>query len=393
MKELFGNRVFRIIMTTDIIQQLCIWIRNISVLFFIIEKTDADPVAVSLITVFEYLPMFVFSYIGGTLADKWNPKRTMIIGDFLSSVSVFLILLFISQGLWQMVFAATLMSSLVSQFSIPSSNIMFKRHVDEKLINSAISLSQCWQSIFLIVGPVFGTLLYGKAGITASLVVIAVMFFISSMVQLLLPDSKKEVSILKTSVFKDMKEGIRYVKYNSGLKVISILYILLGFAQGLTQPLAVYIVTERLGIAKEYLQWLYSIFGVGLLIGAIMAALFVNRFKIKLILFLGMIVFSFTTTLEALSTIVSITSITYFFAGAVLAFLQVALSSPLIKSVSEEFIGRISGLVTPLLTGGILIGSSLSGVLAKQISIIPLFLISSILMIICAFVSLLYKDK
>lgn len=93
MKELLRNKVFRIIMVTDFIQQMCIWIRNISILFFIVEKTNADPVAVSLITVFEYLPMFVFSYIGGTLADRWDPKKTMIIGDFLSWMSVFSILI------------------------------------------------------------------------------------------------------------------------------------------------------------------------------------------------------------------------------------------------------------------------------------------------------------
>jgi|GEM_PF-3417635 len=48
MKELFQNKVFRIIMTTDAIQQLCIWIRNMAVLFFVIEKTNADPIAISL---------------------------------------------------------------------------------------------------------------------------------------------------------------------------------------------------------------------------------------------------------------------------------------------------------------------------------------------------------
>jgi MFS family permease len=81
MKDLLRNRVFQIIMATDTIQQMSIWIRNMAVLFFVIEQTNANPVAISLITIFEYLPIFVFSYFGGAMADKWNPKKTMIIGD------------------------------------------------------------------------------------------------------------------------------------------------------------------------------------------------------------------------------------------------------------------------------------------------------------------------
>ncbi len=57
MKELFSNRVFQIIMVTDMIQQMGIWVRNIAVLFFVIEQTNADPVAISIVSVVEYLPM------------------------------------------------------------------------------------------------------------------------------------------------------------------------------------------------------------------------------------------------------------------------------------------------------------------------------------------------
>lgn len=205
MKELFGNKVFRIIMATDFIQQICIWIRNISVLFFIIDMTNADPVAVSLITVFEYLPMFIFAYIGGTLADRWDPRKTMIIGDFLSAISVFSILILISQGLWQAVFAATLVSSVVSQFSVPSSSIIFKKYIDEKYVTQAVSLSQSWQSLFLIAGPVLGTLLYGTIGLSYSLAVIAFMFLVSSIVQFALPSGRKAAEVPKTSLFAEMK--------------------------------------------------------------------------------------------------------------------------------------------------------------------------------------------
>ena len=50
-------------------------------------------------------------------------------------------------------------------------------------------------------------------------------------------------------------------------------------------------------------------------------------------------------------------------------------------------------MITPLLTGGVLIGSGLSGILMKQISLIPMFILSSSILVICAIISLRYKQS
>jgi len=88
-----------------------------AILYYIMDQTQGNPVAISLITVLEYAPIFVFSIIGGALADRWNPKRTMIIGDILSALSIVMIIVILSSGYWQILYAATLVSSIVSQFS------------------------------------------------------------------------------------------------------------------------------------------------------------------------------------------------------------------------------------------------------------------------------------
>ncbi|MCG4852196.1 MFS transporter, partial [Acidaminococcus intestini] len=66
-----------------------IWVRNFAVLLFVTEKTNGDPFAVSMISVAEFLPIFIFSFIGGTFADRWQPKKTMVWCDLLSAVSIF----------------------------------------------------------------------------------------------------------------------------------------------------------------------------------------------------------------------------------------------------------------------------------------------------------------
>ena len=80
MNTLLRNKAFLIVTGSDLLQNLAIWIRNMAILYYVMDRTQGSPIAVSLITVLEYAPIFVFSIIGGALADRWNSKRTMILG-------------------------------------------------------------------------------------------------------------------------------------------------------------------------------------------------------------------------------------------------------------------------------------------------------------------------
>jgi predicted MFS family arabinose efflux permease len=393
MKELFNNRVFQIIMVTDMIQQLGIWVRNIAVLFFVIEQTNADPVAISIVSVVEYLPMFIFAYIGGTLADQWNPKKTMIWGDYLSAVSIMLVLVVVSQGVWQAVFLVTFMSTVITQFSVPSSVIMFKHFVPGELINAAISLSQGLQSIYLIVGPILGTLLYTTLGMKFALVLMAGLFVISATVQFLLPGINREKSREKMGIFSEMGEGFSFIRHHWNIKILIMVMTVFCLGQGLLQPLTVFVLDQRLSLGKESLQWFFALAGIGLLIGAGLSAVFSSRLPTRKVLMAGFLAFGSMSIVEVLSTNVILTGSMYFVNGVVAAFVQVAISAPLIKQVDEKMIGRVNGLMTPLLMAGLLAGSAISGVAMKMIGLIPLYFTAAAIMVLCSMLVLPYDRR
>ncbi|MGL5712956.1 MAG: MFS transporter, partial [Paraclostridium sp.] len=135
--NLIKNRVFTTILLTDIIQQMAIWIRNISIMFFIMDITDSDPVAISTLNFIEFLPMVVLTFIGGVIADKYNPKNLMFLGDLFSFISFVILGMVISKGHVWAIFLVVLVSASVTQFSYPASQKYFKEYVDEELIESA----------------------------------------------------------------------------------------------------------------------------------------------------------------------------------------------------------------------------------------------------------------
>lgn len=46
-KSIFSNRTFLIVMASDFLQNLGIWIHNMALLYFVMEQTNENPVAVS----------------------------------------------------------------------------------------------------------------------------------------------------------------------------------------------------------------------------------------------------------------------------------------------------------------------------------------------------------
>lgn len=382
MTNLFRNKAFLIVTSSDILQNLAIWIRNMAILYFIMEQTKGeDPVAISLITVIEYLPIFVFSFIGGALADRWKPKRTMILGDILSFLSIIAIILVLNNGYWKVLYVATLVSSIVSQFAQPSSVKIVRRNVDEENVQAAVALTQSSQSLFLILGPIIGTFIYTSFGIDMSLYSLLVLFLVSSILLSFLPkDPDREAS--GSALLSDIKEGWRYVTGSSSLRVLALVFGFVGLSSGLIQPLEIFIITERLGLEQTHLQFLSGVSGAGLLVGGGIAATISSKLNQNVTLVVSLICLGLATVGEALSGWLWLTLLFSFLGSISLAFTNVVISTFLVSRIDEHLIGRVNGLITPLFMGAILIGSTLSGVLMNNTSLLTVYVLSAIVLFI-----------
>lgn len=381
MNTLFRNKAFLIVTGSDLVQNLAIWIRNMAILYYVMDRTQGSPIAVSLITVLEYAPIFVFSIIGGALADRWNPKRTMILGDILSALSIVMIIGVLSSGYWQILYVATLVSSIVSQFSQPSSLKIVKRNVKGEQLQSAIAITQSGQSLFLILGPIVGTFIYTAMGIQASMYALLILFLISAVLLTFLPKEATQREI-NTSLFADIQEGWQYVGQSRSLKMLSVVFICIGLSAGLISPLGIFLITERLGLEATSLQFLSGASGLGLLIGGGVAAAVSGKLNQTVTLLVGVLCLAVTTMGEVLSSWFWLTLIISFLSSVSLAFINVIISTYLVTRVDEHLIGRVNGTITPLFIGTMLLGSSMAGVLMDSTSIVIAYAISVIVMIL-----------
>lgn len=384
MKELWGNRIFLTVFITDTLENIGIWIRNMALLYYVMEISGNNPIAVSLLTAIELVPILLFSIIGGALADRWNPKRTMITGNLLSALSVFVIVFLLWKGFWIAVFFATFISAIVSQFSQPSSAKLMKRHIPEEHVGVAVSIAQSMSAIFLLAGPIIGSFFYEQMGIYPSLITMAVLFLVSTLILQTLPSSKATPREEHGSLFSDIKAGITYVKQNPSLKGIAISFACLGLGSGLINPLEVFVVTDRLLLPKESIQWFVALEGLGMLLGGILASAFHKQLNGRYIVTGGLIFFALSVVVEALSVWVYVTATMRFFTGVGMAFLEIVIGTRMIKLVDEAFVGRVNGTIMPLLVGLMMTGSFLAGPLMQATSLISVFVIAGCIVLFAA---------
>ncbi|WP_232696051.1 MFS transporter [Brevibacillus daliensis] len=387
--SLWRNRVFLIVASADLLQQVGIWVRNMALLFAVTEMTNGNAVAISLLTVFEMAPILIFSLLGGVFADRWNPKKTVVIGDLLSAISIVVIMICLSSGIWQAVFFATAISAIVSQFSVPSSSILFKRFVPASQVQTAMGITQGLSSLFVIAGPIIGTSLYQLLGLHGCLIVLVSIFLTASLIQLALPSFKREQKE-PTHIGTDIKEGFHYVWSNANLRLLAVVQVIIGFGVGLIQPLEIFLVTERLGLPKESLQWLTVAAGIGMFVGiglSSAASNFTTRHR-GAVMSTSILFLAIGSIIEGLSTSFWLTTSVELLTGVFLAFIQVLLSAWFIQYVSESHIGRVNGIIAPMFTASIIAASLLTGFMKEEFSLVTVYIVSGIIVASSALVSL-----
>jgi MFS family permease len=383
--SLFRNTFIQTILMSNILLQTGIWIRNFAILMYVTDMTNDDPVAVGLMGFVEFLPIFIFSFIGGTFADRWRPRLTMIWCDILSSISVFAVLLTIIFGSWHMVYFVTFISAVLSQFSQPSIMKLFKQHVKPEQMQSAMAVFQSMSAIFMVVGPSLGVICYQRFGIEVSVGIMGVAFLLSALVLFRIPSDKKIENAPAASVrqiWGELSAGVSYVWKSPVLKSLGGTFALAGIAVGTVQVLSIFVVTERLGQEKGFLQYMLMTNGVAMLIGGALVMTLAKKIPPQKMLAFGMLISSLTMAGVGLSTSVPVTLALQFISGLGFPCIQIGINTMILQWTDEKFVGRVNGVLTPMFVGMMVIMTLVAGNLKKMYPLVGIYCVAGFAMLL-----------
>lgn len=382
-ESLLRNKFFQTIIFSNVLLQIGIWVRNFAILMYVTDKTNEDPFAISLMGFVEFLPIFVFSFIGGTFADRWKPRLTMIWCDFLSALSVFVVLITLLYGSWHMVYFATFVSAILSQFSQPSAMKLFKQHIPAEQLQSAMAMFQSLMAIFMVLGPSLGVISYQKFGIEVSIGVMGVAFLLSAVVLFRIPrdrEVEKTDAALEKHFWKEFKDGFKYVWRSPVLKALGGTFALAGTAVGIAQTLGLFIVLERLGQPKEFLQYILMVNGIAMLVGGGAVMVIAKKVAPQKLLAIGLLMSSLCMIGVGLSTSIPITLVLQFISGLGFPMIQIGISTMILQYSEESYTGRVNGVLTPMFMGMMVIMTLVAGQLKTVFPLVGIYCVAGSIM-------------
>ncbi|ADO56788.2 MFS transporter [Paenibacillus polymyxa] len=392
---MFKNPYIRTIIASNALLNLGIWVRNFAILLYVTDLTHNDPVYVSLISVAEFAPIFLFAIIGGTFADRWRPKRTMVSCDLLSAASIFIVLLALWYGSWQVLLLSTFFSAILSQFSQPSAMKILKQHVAPEQLQGVMALFQSLMALFMVIGPVVGTFIYQHFGIFSSLSITGMLFLISALVLTRIPQDEQAIEIDRSTHFiEELKEGIRYVWNNRTLRTLGGTFTIIGLAVGLIQPLMVFVAIENLGQDKEFLQWPLMANGAAMLLGGGLIMGIAKKVQPQLLLATGLLVSTLTTFGVGWSHNIMLTMALQVLSGLFYPCIHIGINTMMMKNAEAAFIGRVGGALSPLFSGMMVVGMSIGGTLKRESSLYTVYIVSAGLFLVGSMLLLpLLRDR
>ncbi|MNI54307.1 Major Facilitator Superfamily protein [compost metagenome] len=215
-----------------------------------------------------------------------------------------------------------------------------------------------------------------------------VAFLLSAVVLFRLPaDVEPEASdAAKTNIRQELADGFRYVWRSPVLRVLGATFAIAGFAVGTIQTLGLFVVTERLGQTKEFLQFLLMVNGVAMLLGGIGIMVIAKKVPPQILLAFGISVSAVCIVGMGLSTSVPLTLTLQFINGLTFPCIQIGINTMIMQWTEQSYVGRVNGVLSPMFMGMMVIMMSMAGILKKFFPLVGIYSVSGIIMLIGAII-------
>ena len=205
-----------------------------------IFQTTGSAADMAFLTLLGFLPALVLKIPAGVLADKYDRRLLMMIGDGLSGLGVLFILICMLTGdcqLWQ-IYLGTTISSVFSALLEPSYTATITDLLTKEQYSKANGLVSMAGSARYLFSPVIAGFLLAVSDIRLILVIDICTFFLTVAAAAIV---RRSISVnTKTNnepFFKSMKVGWKAVSGNRGLLVLVVLSSLICLFMGVFQVL------------------------------------------------------------------------------------------------------------------------------------------------------------
>lgn len=335
-----------------------------------VYEMTRNPVSLGLIGVANFLPIILFSLIGGVVVDKVDRKNLLILIQGLQSIlalSLFGLTIFhLINPL--IIYAILFLISISQSFSIPARQSVVPHLVPKKFFMNAVSLNTLQYQSAIMTGPAIAGFLIAGVGVQAIYLVNALsfLFFIMAIYSIKVPLQRHDMKEVEFS-FGSIMEGIRFVVKTPILLTTMVLDFLVTFFGTATILMPVF-AQDVLQVGPKGLGLLYS----APAIGGVLAGLFVSLMHHKIkhqgkAIILAIILYGLATIGFGLSKIFPLSILFLVLVGFGDMFSTI-IRNTIRQLITPDYLrGRMASVMRIFFQGGPQLGDMEAGFLAKAI--------------------------
>jgi len=365
----FRHRNFRLFFTANLISNIGTWAQRVAQDWLVVTDLHRGGSALGVVTGLQFLPMLLFSLYAGSLADRLDKRKLLIITNTGGGITALILgLLIVTDHVTMVhVFILAFMLGLFGALDTPVRQAFTSELVGKSDIANAVSLNSANFNLGRLIGPAVSGILIKYFHTGPSFLLNAGSFCVVILALVLMrPDELNRLP--KDDKDRKIMEGIRYIRGRSDIvAVITTVFFASTFGLNF-QIFSALLSTKIFHKDAGAFGILGSVLAIGSLFAAVLSTKLDQRRKPKFII-----------------TFAAVFGVSLIIAAAMPSYLTYAISLPICgftalttmistntyiqATVPHELRGRVMGFYILIFLGATPVGSPLIGWLADAIGV------------------------
>lgn len=357
----FQYRDFRLMWVGACTSSVGTWMQKVAQSWLVLS-ISGSPFLLGLDAFLGEIPIFLFSLVGGVVADRVERRRILLASQFVQMSCAFLLTLLIAAGLvrvWH-ILALSFVVGLAQAFGGPAYQALIPMLVDKEDLPNAIALNSIQFNLARVIGPMLGGVALTQFGAVWCFFLNG-LSFIAVIISLMLLSVRFVPERTGETVVASMRQGLQFVRTQGAMVAL----IVLAFCM---TALAIPLITFLPVFARDVFHrgpTTFTIFlcssGAGSIAGALIVAGLGNirrkgRVALSMLVSLGASISGF-----ALSSHIVLSCVLLFLSGLSLIAVFATIASLVQLITSNEMRGRVMSVYNVAFRGGMPIGSLITG--------------------------------
>ena len=340
------------------------------------------------------IPIFLFSLIGGVVADRTERRKILLASQYVQMASAGVLTALVATGwvhVWH-ILCLSFVSGLAQAFGGPAYQALIPTLVDREDMPNAIALNSIQFNMAVTIGPALAGQALAKLGEGWCFGLNAVSF-LAPIISLSMITARYLPATTTESMFSSLKQGIKFVRRQGSMEALTLLAFCM---TALSMPMRTYIpvfVKDIFHRGPETYGNLLSLMGVGSICGSLAVAGIGNmrnkgRFALTMLICLGAAISGFS-----LSKFLPVSYAMLVLVGASMMAVFATVTSLVQLITTNEMRGRVMSVYNCAFRGGMPMGNLMSGWLVPMFTAPIVLSVNGLVLVLVAVYFLLVQRR